>query len=96
MAKLGIDKINVMQCYSNDQIKQARKNIKDSGRRIQKQRDDDFVNPDIPDWHKPVTTVFHTLFQVQQFLSGMKWIFIIDGKTQTQSFQFFANHCGYG
>jgi len=44
-----LTKINAKQCYSNDQIKQTKQHMKDSGIRILKQNDDDFVNPDMLD-----------------------------------------------
>jgi len=32
------------------------------------------------DWHSQVFAIFEMLLQVQQFLLGMKWTFVIDGK----------------
>ena len=42
---------------------------------------EDLYIPDaLLDWHSQVFAIFEMLLQVQQFLSGMKWTFVITGK----------------
>ncbi len=38
------------------------------------------------DWHSQVSIIFEMLLQVQQFLSGMKWPFMIDGKELSKQY----------
>jgi len=38
-----------------------------------------YVPPNYLDWHRQVATMFQLIKDVQQFLTGMKWMFVIDG-----------------
>jgi len=55
------------------------KNLWNGGRKPQS--GEDLYIPDaLLDWHSQVFAIFEMLLQVQQFLLGMKWTFVIDGK----------------
>jgi len=59
-----------------EQIKEA---IGNQGRQPQLS-EDCYVPPQLLDWHQQISVIFLQILQVQQFLTGMKWKFVIDGK----------------
>jgi len=73
---LELTRQNTRQGYSAEQINKA---IGNQGRQPQS-GEDCYVPPQLLDWHKQISVIFQQILQVQQFLTGMKWKFVIDGK----------------
>jgi len=76
---IGLTKLNAHNLYSNEEIKQSKKAIW-QGKIKPQQSDDIYVPNNLMDWHSQVSIIFKMILQVQQFLSGIKWTFMIDDK----------------
>jgi len=73
---LGLMKHNGTIGYKDEEIKESTQKLP-RGPPINSNA---YVPPTMVDWHKQVWIMFQQLLQVQQFLTGMNWRFVIDGK----------------
>jgi len=73
---LGLTKSNCTQQYSTDEIGRA---ISEMENPLPKKGQYNYVAPDMLNWHRQVSTIFQMLLEIQQFVEGMKWVFVIDG-----------------
>ena len=74
----GLIKLHAENLYTDDELVDAR-NAMLQGKPKPQPSDDNYVPPTLMNWHSQVTTIFEMLLDVQNFLSGMKWKFVIDG-----------------
>ena len=81
---IGLTKLNAHNMYSNEEIRQSQQDMW-NGQQKPQSGEDLYISDMLLDWHSQVFTIFEMLLQVQQFLSGMKWTFVIDGKQSTKT-----------
>jgi len=78
---LGLTKSNCTQQYNTNEIQCA---ISERMNPLPKEQHYNYAPPAFLDWHWQVTTILQLIVEVQKFLMGMKWVFVIGWMQDTK------------